>query len=341
MDLILMLGGGGSLGAFDAGVWRLLADRLQSTDGRVVAVAGASIGAINAACIAQALVQGRDSADALEALWRDELATPSLPLRGLPLDRETAAWNGVLTGLLVGNRRLYDARPERWNPVAGLARRAWPLMDRSHMQRWLDSAIGDVTAAPGAPLLCVAATDVMAGRLRIFDSASAPVTSAHLCASSAIPLMFEPVHVDGRLFWDGDMTRESMRDRVLEQVARHSPSTSAPRVLVTVDHMSRTMPREAASGLELAERALELLLHGKLAGGPRPEGIDHVVHIERAPQPHDPVSGQFDYSPERIEELIAQGWQQAAGAWDACFAQGPDGAGRSATASRTETSASR
>ncbi len=45
----------------------------------------------------------------------------------------------------------------------------------------------------------VAVVDMMAGELRLFDSDAGAVTPQHLAASSAMPLQFEPVEIDGRL----------------------------------------------------------------------------------------------------------------------------------------------
>ncbi|HEY4556443.1 MAG TPA: patatin-like phospholipase family protein, partial [Lysobacter sp.] len=305
MKVIVMFGGGGALGAFDCGVWNALVPRLRDADATLVGVGGASIGAINAACLAR---HGQDlwaGANELDALWRGTLVTPSLPFTGFAGGREQASWNGVLTGLLAGTRQLYRVDPWHWHPLAGLDRRARPLMDRAAMWGWLERRIGTLATRGGdAPLLCVPAVDVASGELVVFDSDRSAITAAHIAASSAIPLLFEPVVIDGRTYWDGDITREAALPLMLDRLrARGRLDAGAPgeTVLICVDHMSRSTPRLPQSGLELAHRALELLLHGKM----RPpadclEGIDRVIHIARDALPHDAVSGQFDYSPERI-----------------------------------------
>src|SRR5215203_5228969 len=50
MKTVVVFQGGGALGAFGAGAWQALADEIDSE--QLVAVAGASIGAINAAVVA-------------------------------------------------------------------------------------------------------------------------------------------------------------------------------------------------------------------------------------------------------------------------------------------------
>ncbi len=334
MDVIVYFGGGGSLGAFDAGVWAALAPRLRAIDARVIAVGGASIGAINAACLACKARDGDYGASALEALWRSELATPSVAFNG-PLawagDRDARSWNGVLTGLLVGNRRLYRAEPAHWNALHGLARSRHPLMDRGREHAWLEERFGGVpVAGTTTPLLCAAAVDVLSGELRLFDNGAAPLDARALAASSAIPMLFEPVAIDGRLYWDGEMTRQSALPAFVDTVNGHRRSTAQREtLLVAVDHMSTTLPRVPESDMEIADRMLELLMVGKTrVDASTLQGIDHVLRIEREPMPHDGVSGQFDYSPERIDELVAQGAMQAAHAWSDTGLPMPDSARR-------------
>ncbi len=313
------------MGAFSCGVWKALAPLLQSSDATLVGVGGASIGAINAAVLAR---QGRDfeaSAKALENLWRQRLATCSVPFAGwLGHGRDLQSWNGLLTGLLLGSKNFYQPQYNHWNPIAGLNRLHRPLMDRSAMWRLLEEELGTLPESkPGEPILGVAAVDVMSGQLSLFDSGSAPIGAEHLAASSAIPLLFDPVTINGRLHWDGDMTRQSALPLLLDRLSAlgrlpKDPADGQETWLITVDHMSEELTRLPSTGLEIAYRALDLLLHGKLDAPARAgHRFSRVIDIRRSPLPHDAVSGQFDYSTERVDELIAQGAQQALQAWHA------------------------
>ncbi|RZL03429.1 MAG: hypothetical protein EOP36_04850 [Rubrivivax sp.] len=322
-SVVVMLGGGGALGAFSCGVWKALAPLLQASGATLVGVGGTSIGAINAAVLAK---QGGDfaaSAKALEHLWRQRLATPSAPFTAwLGQGRDQQSWNGLLTGLLLGSKNFYKADYTHWNPVAGLDRLNRPLMDRSPMWRLLEEEVGALPAsAPGDPILGVAAVDILSGELRLFDSGRESIGVEHLAASSAIPLFFDPVTIDGRLYWDGDMTRQSALPLLLDRLSAtgglpKEPDDGHETLLITVDHMSEALTRLPSSGLEIAYRALDLLLHGKLDAASRAgHRFSRVIDIRRSPLPHDAVSGQFDYSTERVDELIAQGAQQALQAW--------------------------
>lgn len=303
--VVLLLEGGGALGAYIAGVWRVLASRL---DAPPVAIAGSSIGALNAALIARHLHEPDRGAAALERFWRDDVATASLPL--------AAGWagprlDGMLTNLLVGNRALHTARPWRWHPASGLLRAQYPLADRDRMAALLDRRIGRVHGH--APWLGVAAVDVVAGRLRLFDSAAGGVGVAELLASSAVPIVYAPVEIDGRLYWDGDMTRDSMLGPVLARLREtgHLAAGTVPR-LITVSLRSLQAAERPVSGLELSWRMLELLLHGKLdRDEAHHAGVPDPLVIRRGALPGDALSREFDYTPRRIDELIAQGAREA------------------------------
>jgi predicted acylesterase/phospholipase RssA len=109
---------GGALGAFGCGAWSRLAPWLQERGDVVVALAGGSIGAINAAVVAHHLDEPDWGVGALEQLWREDIATPSCPFFGWsPITsdwgRWLRSWNGFMSGVLVGNRGLYVPHPGR------------------------------------------------------------------------------------------------------------------------------------------------------------------------------------------------------------------------------------
>jgi hypothetical protein len=97
--------------------------------------------------------------------------------------------------------------------------------------------------------------------------------------------------------------------------ARRSPAWStrasgrlAPQEalqLITIGQFCRHASRLPRSSHELLDRSLQLLLADKLADAPLPAG--RRIDITRDPEPHDSISGQFDYSSARIEALIRSG----------------------------------
>jgi NTE family protein len=313
MKTVVVFQGGGALGAFGAGAWEVAADEV--IDGPLVAVAGASIGAINAAVVAYNVGAG-GGALALSAFWREHIAMPSFPFFGMlpvpvPGTHGSAEhWNGLITGLLLGNRNLYAARWPVWQPLSGFVRLHQPLHDRSPMWQLLDEHFPSYRSSPGeAPLLAAAAVDLLSGELQVFDSDSAPLTARHLAASSALPLLFDPVEIDEKLYWDGDMVRDSMLPALLARLLEVGRvKRGEPLQLVTIETMPRAFGAAPQSGAEIAYRALNLLQVGKFEP-PRIDGVNlaRVRRIVREPLAEDGVSGHFDYSPRRIDVLIEQG----------------------------------
>jgi len=248
----------------------------------------------------------------------------------------------LLTGLLIGNRALHVSQPTNWNPVAALFRRELPLLDRTVMRKTLEEAVGSyATTGDGAartPLLAVAAVDLQEGKLRLFHSDEEPITPTHLLASTAIPVLYAPVQVGGRSYWDGDMTRDSLLPLLLRRLRDHDGPAGGPLLIVTVTQ--RPLPPAAmpTSEPQMTFHMFNLLMRGKFdldeklvsedAKASHRGRFGGMLTVRRDGQPHDPISREFDYSFERIDELIAQGEQQAAQAWKGWIESGGNKHGR-------------
>ena len=163
---VFVFSGGGPLGAAQAGMMR----ELFAAGIRPDAVVGCSVGALNAAFIAHDPTPAR--ADELVALWR-ALSTADV----FPGSMLTRAKN-----LLVHHDRLFDNHGLR-----ALVRRGFPRRD--------------LAAAP-IPVHIVT-TDLLAGRAEYHSSGD---PEAVLAASAAIPGVFPPVRIGGRLHVDGGVT---------------------------------------------------------------------------------------------------------------------------------------
>lgn len=334
MKTAVVFQGGGALGAFACGAWQALVPWLRAREARLVGLAGASIGAINAAVLAHRLHEPDLGGGRLTAVWRDELATPSMPFCGWPFGdddwaRLLRSWNGFLSGLLMGNRGLYRPSYHRWNLWDDLRRFERPLFDRSGMLSLLQAQTPGYASGgrDELPLLAVAATAVMEGELTLFDSDRRCIEPRHLMASAAIPLLFEPVMIDGRAYWDGEMARDSLLGQLvarLREAGRLNPGE--PLRLITIEQLPRRIEAVPRTGAEITYRVLNLMQLAKLA--PRelqvPDAGVHWLRIRRPPLAHDAISGQFDYSPERIEQLIAQGRLACAEALSGLHAPAPE-----------------
>jgi NTE family protein len=188
----LALQGGGSHGAFTWGVLdRLLADeRIE-----VEALVGTSAGAMNAAVLADGLVAGgpAEARRRLDAFWEGiGTIAQSSPIQPTPLDRMFSAGNMDFSPLW----RLADVLLRQFSPYELNPANANPL--REHLESMVDFA--RLRSAPG-PALFVCATNVLTGRLRVFERAE--MSAAAVMASACVPLLHHTVEVEGQHYWDG------------------------------------------------------------------------------------------------------------------------------------------
>ena len=195
--VVLVLQGGGALGAYHIGCYQALAEAGYQPDW----VSGISIGAINAAIIAGNPAERR--LERLEQLWAD-ISRPG-------------GWGHLLVG---------DLR--RWFNLGS----AMEAITWGQPNFFVPRAPGPLLAAPGTPQatsfydtgplratllrltdfdqinrgdvrISLGATRVRTGELVFFDSNRCAIGPEHVMASGALPPGFPAVEVDGELYWDG------------------------------------------------------------------------------------------------------------------------------------------
>jgi NTE family protein len=188
----LALQGGGAHGAFTWGVLdRLLEDGRLAIDG----ISATSAGAMNAAVVAQGLLEGGPAAAraALERFWRRvSLMAAASPVQQSWFDRLFGGYAldfspsyqffDFMTRLLSP----YQFNPSDINPLRDL------LVESVDFER---------LRAGGGAKLFVAATNVRTGRIKVFESRE--LSASVLLASACLPLMFRAVEIDGEHYWDG------------------------------------------------------------------------------------------------------------------------------------------
>lgn len=188
--LSLALQGGGAHGAYGWGVL----DRLLDEDIDIVAVSGASAGALNGAALVSGLVQGgRPGARAaLDRLWR--CVSQRSPLRAFDFDM---FWAGPFFEPVL--RRSIELSKLFSRYVAPLSP---DLRDMRALRAVVASSLDlDALAAPDAVPLHIAATKVSSGAARLFKGGE--ITLDALMASACLPDLFGPVEIEGECYWDG------------------------------------------------------------------------------------------------------------------------------------------
>ncbi|MFN6956464.1 MAG: patatin-like phospholipase family protein [Acetobacteraceae bacterium] len=188
----LALQGGGSHGAFTWGVLdRLLADgRLE-----IEAVVGTSAGAMNAAVLVDGLIAGgaEEARRRLDAFWEGVGTMAAFsPLQPTPLDLMFSAGNMDFSPFW----RIADVMTRQFSPYELNPANLNPL--REHLERLVDFA--RLRSAAG-PALYACATNVLTGRLRVFERAEMSVEA--VLASACVPLLHHAVEVGGEHYWDG------------------------------------------------------------------------------------------------------------------------------------------
>ena len=214
---VLVLQGGGALGAYQGGAFQALADADRHPDW----VAGISIGAINAALIVgnaperrverlhsfwDGVTRGVPSAawafaDGPLRSWADELAAGWGAAFGLPgffQPRATLApWfnAGFVPG---GSPSLYDTAPLRQTLIE--------LVDFDRLN-------------DGPVRLSVGAVEVESGNFAYFDNRRQRIGPEHIMASGALPPGFPAVLADGHAYWDGGLVSNTPLRHVVENLA--------------------------------------------------------------------------------------------------------------------------
>ena len=184
----LALQGGGAHGAFTWGVLdRLLEDdRLE-----IVAVSGASAGAMNAVILADGLADGgpAKARAQLERFWRKASLDGSLPDVARPVfDTFLSLWsveNNPWLSML-SHASPYDFNPLNINPLKTILEQE---VDFARLRR----------ASPVR--LAIAATNTETGKVRVFRDGE--LTADHIAASACLPQVFRAVTIDGVAYWDG------------------------------------------------------------------------------------------------------------------------------------------
>ena len=211
-DCILVLQGGGALGAYQAGVFESLAGVYREPNW----VAGISIGAINAALIAGNPPELRVAR--LREFWDLVSSGPSAPavdstLGGRDWLNEASATRAMLFGV----PGFYAPRvpPAPFQPRGTLA--AISYYDTAPLKATLERLIDFELLNSHKVRLSVGAVNVRSGNFEYFDTTKHPLDARHIMASGALPPGFPPVEIDGEHYWDGGLVSNTPLQYVLDQ----------------------------------------------------------------------------------------------------------------------------
>ena len=301
VENVLILQGGGSLGAFGCGVFKAIAESQVKID----ILAGTSIGGINAAIIAGSRDKRPESA--LEQFWL-ELAensidlAPSLthPIPPDPSNNKSDSYYsryyqhaGVsfrqalsfYSSAIYGNSMMFLPR---WRPEYAIKDpkyfrpTEWTyIYDHSPLALTLEKYINYDKLRPGGnpnSRLIITAVNVLTAKPMTFDSAHQQITVRHLLGTSGYPLYGFPwIEVEkGKYVWDGSL----LSNTPLREVIDASPVIDK-RIFI-VENYPKKIERLPQNLPEVLHRARDIMFSDKTAHNVKMSKVitQHLEFIE-------------------------------------------------------------
>jgi NTE family protein len=248
-ETVLVMQGGGSLGAYECGVFKVLAKHGIKFD----IVAGTSIGAVNAGIVAGSK-SGHPEQD-LEAFWLDvaETITPSMMPDYLRAVMSTSF------GAFYGNPKVFSPiwfmAPSLYNNI-GYPSYQWPyLYDltvlKNTLQKYVDfKKLND----KNTPRVIVTSTDIKNSKAVIFDSMTTNIDVDHLVACAGYPFCgIRWTEKDGKYLWDGAL----LSNTPLREVIDSSPKRDKKVYIVNLfPHHQEELPENL---LDIWHRARDIM----------------------------------------------------------------------------------
>jgi NTE family protein len=277
-EAVLVLQGGGSLGAYECGVYKKLYEHGIKFD----ILAGSSIGAINASIICSAQNANKDSAEVLENFWliisEDIKPTALLPLLPpfLPLSSSSSqlsidkmmAIASSMYSTIYGNPKAFLPRwfkptsrdyylpPSKWNYLYDsdpLKKTLKEFIDFKYLKRTQNKNREEKQSR-----LIITSTDIQKGEPVIFDSEKMDVDIDKIISCVGYPFYGITWSYDnGRYLWDGSLlTNTPMLD-----VIHASPKYD--KEFYIVDVFPRQQKEIPTNMVEVWHRARDIIFMDK------------------------------------------------------------------------------
>ena len=213
-QVVLVLQGGGALGAYQVGVYEAMHEAGIEPDW----VIGTSIGAINAALIAGNAPEHR--LERLRAFW--EQMAPASSASGNALD-----WFGM--GQMLANMTtVMKGIPNFFTPnlhalrgsMAPLGVDAAAYYSTAPLRETLNALVDFDYLCECRTRMTVGAVNVCSGAMRYFDTSKERLTADHVMASGALPPAFAAIRIEDQPYWDGGIYSNTPIEAVLDDKPR-------------------------------------------------------------------------------------------------------------------------
>ena len=214
---VLVLQGGGALGAYQAGAYAALSEAGIEPDW----VAGVSIGAINAALIAGN--PAKLCVQRLNEFWQrvSQFSPPTLPA-GFESMRPLMNRMSAASAFAFGVPGFFNPRhvPPFFAPEGSV--RALSFYDTAPLRATLEELADFDLINSRRVRLSLGAVNLRNGNSAYFDNSKMRIGPEHVMASGALPPGFPPVEIDGELYWDGGIVSNSPLTYVSDEDSRMS-----------------------------------------------------------------------------------------------------------------------
>ncbi|MRD47952.1 patatin-like phospholipase family protein [Caenimonas koreensis DSM 17982] len=290
-EVVLVLQGGGALGAYQVGVYEALHDAGIEP----AWVIGTSIGAINAALIAGNPVDVRMAR--LNAFWKhvEQQGTIAGPLDWLGMGN----WMANMTTVMRGIPAFFEPNLAAFRGTrANVGVESAAYYSTEPLRRTLNELVEFKCLEGGPTRLTIGAVNACSGAMRYFDSRRETLCVEHVMASGALPPAFPAVRIDGEPYWDGGIYSNTPIEAVLDDRPRRDSLIFA----VNVWHQTAPEPESIwqvmgrQKDIQFASRADSHIA--------RQKQIHRLRHVIRQLTQHLPASRQADPA---VKELASWG----------------------------------
>ena len=211
---VLVLQGGGALGAYQVGVYQALHEAGIEPDW----IVGTSIGAINASLIAGSPKAER--MDRLKEFWRRVEHGRFL---GSPLPNWFAAGARNMLAVTAGIPAFFRPNPAAFfSAHSPLGAENAGYYSVAPLAETLGSLVDFDLINQGATRLTVGASNVQTSEMTYFDSRDRTLDLRHILASGALPPAFPAVRIDDQLYWDGGILSNTPVEVVFDDNPRQN-----------------------------------------------------------------------------------------------------------------------
>jgi len=243
---ILLLQGGGALGAYQAGVYEGLVEAGVAPTW----VVGISIGAINASLIVGNPPERR--VERLREFWQrvSRDVAPPLPT-WLDSLRPAANYMAAMSAATFGIQAFFTPRMPPASFAADGTEGALSIYDTTPLKVTLEELVDFDLINSGQVRLSLGAVDVRKGTSVYFDTKSTRIDADHVRASGALPPGFPPVMIDGEYYWDGGVVSNTP----ITYVSDARPLTTARIIQVDVFNSQGELPQNLS---QVSERAKDI-----------------------------------------------------------------------------------